>query len=51
MYCIISIILLLASFFVGGGFKFISMAAVSGLFAIADAIAGSNDNNDKNITK
>ena len=38
MYMIAAIVLFISSFFIGGGFKFVAMAAAAGLFAIADSI-------------
>ena len=38
MYYIVCVILLISSFFIGGGYKFIAMVAAAGLFAIADAL-------------
>lgn len=43
MYFIISIVLLISSFLIGGGYKFIAMAAVAGLFAIADSLLSIHD--------
>ena len=51
MYFIISLIFLISSLFLGGGYKFIAMAGVSGLFAIADSLLSIHDSIKQNNKK